>query len=160
LQDRSKGEGVSRAGPAAVGWPKVPMRSTPVPCDPPVATTPSCAADLRSVRRRATDSSPRTHLHQSTPMPRQLPQITVTQIRGKRFSNINCNNSCAHRADPSSVSSLAWCGTRRDLPAQTPTRAAASRTGASGTGRANIVASSMSRGTRARNRDKLFLRLT
>ena len=35
------------AGLRVAGRPKVPVRSTPVPCDRPAATTPSCAAGLR-----------------------------------------------------------------------------------------------------------------
>src|SRR5579859_7277820 len=49
---------VSRAGPAAAGWPTAPVRSIPVPCGPPDATALSSAAGLRSVGRHAADSSP------------------------------------------------------------------------------------------------------
>src|SRR5579864_1403176 len=93
------------------------MRLTPVPCDRPASTTPSCAAVLRSAAPHAVDSSPvcasapvdadATTVAADRDSPRLAPRSAESALPS------SASTTAAHPADPSSACVLVWCGSRR-----------------------------------------------
>src|SRR5579872_868109 len=113
------------------------MGLTPVPCDRPAATAPSCVAGPRSAERHGVDSSPA-----CASAPVDADATAVAADRDSRRPAPRCVESgspaliattAAHLADRFSAYELAWCECRRDLrpTIQTPAHAANAQTSAS-----------------------------